>query len=110
MSVNLKQGDHIFEKLNSLSFPWVFQDILDFSPEQLKREKFDECIFVGNHVTYFSFPLSFPLDFDNFSNSLSFPGLPCFPGLWPPCKKLVKYIRFWIFLKYPFSDISLTDD
>ena len=51
--------------------------------------------FVGDHITYFSFSLSlpgfstnikisqsFPLDFDNFSNSLSFS---CFPGLWPPC-------------------------
>ena len=52
-----------------------------------------ECTFVGDHVTYFSFSLSFPgfskkfqislsfpRDFDNFSNSLSF------PGLWPPFK------------------------
>ena len=58
--LKLWQDDHIFEKLNSLSFPWVLQDILNFSPEQLKREKLDECIFVGDHVTYFSLSLSFP--------------------------------------------------
>ena len=51
----LWQDDHIFEKLNSLSF----QDILNVFPEQLKREKLDECIFVGDHVTYFHFPWVF---------------------------------------------------
>ena len=61
-----------------------------------------ECIFVGDHVTHFSFSLSFPgfscknsnflefsLDFDNFSNSLSF------PGLWPPwISELSRIFRF----------------
>ena len=28
--------------------------------------------------------LSSPWDSDNFSNAPSFPGFPCFPGLWPP--------------------------
>ena len=92
------QVDNIFKKLNSLSFPWIFQDILNLFPEQLKREKFHEGIFVGDHGTYFSFSfsfpglytkvqisLSYPWDSDNFSNFLSFPGFPCFPGLWPPC-------------------------
>ena len=32
---------HIFEKLNSSSFPWDFWGILKFFPEQLKRGKFD---------------------------------------------------------------------
>ena len=100
--LKLWQDDHVFEKLNSLSFPWIFQDILNFFPEQLKREKLDECIFVGDHVAYFSFCLSFPgffhkssnfpefsWDFHNFSNSLSFPGFPSFPGLWPPCMRRI---------------------
>ena len=34
------QGGHIFKRLNSLSFPWDFQGIFKFFPEQLKREKF----------------------------------------------------------------------
>ena len=38
---NMNQGDHIFEKLNSLSFPGDFQDIFKFFSGQLKREKFD---------------------------------------------------------------------
>ena len=64
------QGDNIFEKLNSVSFRWVFQDILNFFPEQLKREKFNERIFVGDDVTYFSFSLSFS---GFFYKSSSFP-------------------------------------
>ena len=60
------QGDHIFEQLNSLSFPGYFK----LFPDQLKREKIDECIFVGSHVTYFSFSLSFP---GFFYKSSSFP-------------------------------------
>ena len=67
------QGDHIFEKLN----PCVIQDILNFFSAQPKREQFDECIF----VIYFSVSQSFPRNFDNFSNSLSFL---CFPCLWLP--------------------------
>ena len=91
------QGGHIFNRLNSLSFPWDFQGIFKFVPEQLKREKFLQYIFICDYATYLtfsqSFPgfsskiqisLSFPWDSDNFSNSLSFPGFPCFPGLWPP--------------------------
>ena len=34
------QGDHIFEKLNSLTFPWDFQGIFKLSPEKHEREKF----------------------------------------------------------------------
>ena len=34
------QGDHIFEKLNSLSFPWDFQGIFKLFPEKHEREKF----------------------------------------------------------------------
>ena len=83
---NKKQGDHIFGKLNSLSFPWVFQDILNFFPEQLKREKFDECIFVSNYVTCFSFSLSFPGFFYKSSNFPKFS------------------LRFWQFFK--FSEFS----
>ena len=37
---NMIQGDHIFEKQNSLSFPGDFQDIFKFFPGQVKREKF----------------------------------------------------------------------
>ena len=33
-----------------------------------------------------NFP-EFSRDFHNFSNSLSFPGFPSFPGLWPPCMR-----------------------
>ena len=110
----LRQGDHIFKKLNSLSFPWVFQDILNFFPKQLKRKKFDECIFVGNHVTYFPFSLSFPWDFDNFSNSQNFPGFPCFTGLWPPCQgwKIVQtgsqcFCVFWQWQPWKMPDYQI---
>ena len=51
--------------LHMFHFPWVFQV---FS-------------------TKVQISLSFPWDFDNFSNSLSFPDFPCFPCLWPPCWK-----------------------
>ena len=68
---NMNQGDHIFEKLNSLSFPGDFQDIFKFFPGQLKREKNSmECIFVGDHITCFSFSLSFP---DFFLKKFKFP-------------------------------------
>ena len=100
--LKLWQDDHIFEKLNSLSFPWVFQGILNFSPEQLKTEKLDECLLLPIMSHIFHFPwvfqvfstkvqifLSFPWDFHNFSNSLSFPGFPRFPGLWPPCMRRI---------------------
>ena len=51
-----------------------------------------ECIFVRDHVTYFSFSLSFPGFFhknsnfrDFFSEILTiFSNSMCFPGLWPP--------------------------
>ena len=51
---------HIFEKLNSLSFPCDFRGIFKFFAEQLKRGNSMECIFVGDHVKYFSFSPSFP--------------------------------------------------
>ena len=87
------RGDHIYEKLNSLSFPGDFQDIFKFFPEQLKREIFDGVhLCFWSHHMFFIFPefsrffflkkFKFSWDFDNFSNSLSFP---YFPGLWPPC-------------------------
>ena len=89
------QGGHIFEKLNSLSFPRDFQGILNFFPEQLKRGKFNEMFFCWRSCPiFFFFPefsrfflqkLKFPWDFNNFKNFLSFPGFPCFPGLWSPC-------------------------
>ena len=47
-----------------MSFPGYF----DFFPKQLKREKFDECISVGNHVTSFSFSVSFSGFFYKSSN------------------------------------------
>ena len=51
------QGGHIFEKLNSLSFPWDFQGILNFFPEQLKREKFNEIYFCWRSCPiFFTFP------------------------------------------------------
>ena len=56
-----------------------------------------EYTFVGDHVTYSSFFLSFPgfvNKHEHFSNSLSFPGFPCFPGLWPPCFSVNK-IPLW---------------
>ena len=82
--------------------PWLFPEIsrafLNFSLSNSREENSMECIFVDDHVTKFHFSwvfqvlstktqisLSFPWDFQNFSNSLSFPGFPCFPGLWPPC-------------------------
>ena len=86
----LNQGGHIFEKLNSSSFPWVFQDILNLFPEQLERKKFDECIFVSDHVTYVSFSLSFPGFFYRSSNFPEFS------------------LRFWQFCKFPeFSRFSM---
>ena len=69
-----------------------------FFLEQFKRKKL-----AGIHLhwwlrhIFYIFPklsrffyknLNFPefsLRFSNFSNSLSFPGFPCFPGLSPPC-------------------------
>ena len=90
------RGDHIYEKLNSLSFPGDFQDIFKFFPEQLKREIFNGVhLCFWSHHMLFIFPefsrffflkkFKFSWDFDNFSNSLSFLGFPYFPGLWPPC-------------------------
>ena len=55
----LRQGGHMFQKLNSLSFPWDFQGIFKFFPEQLKRGNSMECIFVGYNVKYFHFPWVF---------------------------------------------------
>ena len=40
----------------------------------------------------FRFPRVFH-NFNNFSNSLSFPGFSCFPGLWPPCRKNRGFLR-----------------
>ena len=37
-----------------------FTESFKLFPEQLKREKFDECIFVGDRVTDFLFSPSFP--------------------------------------------------
>ena len=57
---NMNQGDHIFEKLNSLSFPGDFQHILSFSLGNSREKNSMECIFVGDHITCFSFSPSFP--------------------------------------------------
>ena len=56
---NMNQGDHIFEKQNSLSFPGDFQDIFKFSLGNSRVKNFMECIFVGDHITCFSFSMSF---------------------------------------------------
>ena len=86
------QGGHIFEKLNSLSFPWDFQGILNFSLSN-SREKIQWNVFllaIMSHILHFHWvfqdflqKLKFPWVFNNFTNSLSFPG---FPGLWSPWK------------------------
>ena len=60
---NMNQGDHIFEKQNSLSFPGDFQDIFKFSLGNSREKNFMECIFVGDHITCFSFSMSFPVCF-----------------------------------------------
>ena len=57
------QGDHIFEKLNSRTFPWVF----------LKREKFDGLHFCWWSCHIFFIFLSFPVFFHKVQISLSFP-------------------------------------
>ena len=54
------QGDHRFQKQNSLSFSWDFQGISKFLPEQLKRGKFDGMHFCWQSCHIVSFPLSFP--------------------------------------------------
>ena len=90
-------GWHIFERLNSLSFPWDFQGIFNFFSEHAREKNLLWYIFICDYAIYLTFSLSFPgfswkiqislsfpWDSDNFSNSLSFPGFPCFPGLWPP--------------------------
>ena len=67
-----------------LHFPWVFQVF----PTKIQISQ------------------SFPWDFDNFSNSLSFPGFPCFPDLWPPCNR----IRFGRHCKnWKHKDLNLKD-
>ena len=84
------QGDHIFEKLNSLSSPWDFQDIFNFFPEQLKREKFNEVHFCRWSCHIFLFSLSFPGFLYKSSNFPEFSQ------------------RFWQFFKFPeFSRFSM---
>ena len=56
----IRVAKYIFEKLNSLSFPWDFQGILNFSLSNSREENSTKCIFVGDHVPYSWFSLSFP--------------------------------------------------
>ena len=100
--VFLCQGGHIFEKQNSLRFPGHFK-ILPWATQERKIWWNAFLLAIMSHSFIFpefpgvffkssdfpEFSLSFPWDFDNFSNSLSFPGFPCFPGLWPPCLILI---------------------
>ena len=58
------QGNHIFEKLNSLSFPGYFK----LFPEQLKREKFDGVHFCWRSCHIFFVFLEFPGFFYKSSN------------------------------------------
>ena len=71
-------------------FPLSFPGYFKLFPWATQERKIDECIFVGNHVKYFSFSLGFrgfSYKSSNFPEfpwvPLSFPGFPCFPGLWP---------------------------
>ena len=62
------QGDHIFEKLNSLSFLEISGIFLTFSLSNSREKNSMECLFVGDHVTCFLFSLSFPGFFLKSSN------------------------------------------
>ena len=83
------QGGHIFEKQNSLSFPWDFQGIFKLFSEQLKRGKFDGMHFCWRSCHIVSFSLSFSGFFYKNSNFPEFS------------------LRFWQFFKFPeFSRFS----
>ena len=56
---NWPVGGHIFEKLNSLSISRAFKNF-SLTITQERKLNSMECIFVSDHVTYFSFFLSFP--------------------------------------------------
>ena len=93
----LLQGGHIFEKLNSLSFPRVFLEISisKLFPEQLKRENLagiqfhwhlcQMCYIFPEFSIFFpqkfKFRWVFPEILPIFSDSLNYPGFPRFSKL-----------------------------
>ena len=83
-----KQGGHIFEKPNSLRFPGHFK-IFPWATQERKIQRNAFLLAIMSHLVHFPWVFqvlstkiqistSFPRGFDNFSNSLSFPGFPCF--------------------------------
>ena len=77
------QGGHIFKRLKSLSFPWDFQGIFKFFPEQLKREKFAAIHF---YLQLCYIPYIFPKFSWFFFKNSNFPEFS---------------LRFWHFFKFP---------
>ena len=100
--VKLWQDDHVFWETKfpefSLNFPGYFK-LFPWATQERKTRWVHFC-WRSCHI-FFIFPEfpgffhknsnfpEFSWDFHNFSNSLSFPGFPSFPGLWPPCMRRI---------------------
>ena len=63
------QGGHILEKLNSWVFPETSRAFSSISLCNSRKKNSLKYIFIGDHATYFTFPLSFP----RFSAKFKFP-------------------------------------
>ena len=68
ISQNQWQGGHIFEKLNSLSFPEISRAFSTFSLRNSREKTSLEYFVIGKYVIYFTFSLSFPGFFYKSSN------------------------------------------
>ena len=59
VSVSFQSG-HIFEEINSLSFPKISRSFSNFSLRNSEENNSLEYISIDNYVTYSTFSLSFP--------------------------------------------------